>query len=682
MQGSVAWCLLAVSLLATPVAAQSPVAVRGRVVDASSGAPIAAARVEVGGLSAQTGADGRFVLGSVPAGVSVLLVAAIGYRSRRQPLDLLPGLDQERTVRLEAMAAVLPDVEVQAAAGQPAALDHVALVQRGSDLATAIDGWQGVVVRRSGGNGPASPQVRGSAPEEVIVLVDGFAINDPLTGRADLSRVATRDVASVRVRPGAQSAGGAGVAVGGVIDIQSRQAGSVGASGWLGSHGSGGGTLSGAVAGTWVFLRGERLADDYLYRVPANRGGGEARRLNAGGLLGSLSFRRAGPVAVQGRASAAHRGLPGSVGNETPYAEAEDRAAFVGVTITGRSTLSGSLHYLRSDVRDSAPPSGPAYDARSEGWSGSLDWSLGRPVSVAGWGGDLEFGASARHDRFGGDIVREGAEFSRAGLRATATLRPAGESPWTLTPSLRLDLWTGESTPFGSARIDAGWRRRGTSVQASLGSAVAAPPLTDLFFREGVGVALNPGLRPERVRWEVDLGVEQDWSLFGAPGMASLRGHYGRVDDMVLWAPGVGFIWSPRNFDVIRRGVDASLSLRPMSTLTLAVQGAWTPITYDVPDGAQVQYRPVGTWGATAGWADGTWGADARWRWVGERYPNPGGVNPRPAFGLMDVGVERSVGAALIRGDVRDVFDTRAEFLAGYPTPGRTVVVSISLEWQ
>ena len=681
MSGPTVGLLLAIAMSA-PLAAQSPVAVRGRVVDAASGVPIGAARVEIGGVSAQSGADGRFLLGSVPNGVSMLLVSAVGYRPTRQQVDVLPGLDLDRTVRLDAATLLLPDLEVRASTGMNPSLDHQALVQRGADLASAIDGWQGVVVRRSGGNGPASAQVRGSAPEEVIVLVDGFAINDPLTGRADLSRVATRDVASVQVRPGAQSAGGAGSAIGGVIDIRSQGAGNAEVSGWMGTYGSGGGSLSGSVAGTRVFVRGERLADGFPYRVPANRGEGEAFRKNAGGMIGSLSFNRIGRVGVQGRASMSERGLPGSVGNETPHAEAADRAAFLGVTIAGASNWSGSLQYLQSSVRDSAPPSGAAYAARSEGWSGTLDWSRGRRVSVGGWRGDMEVGAAARHDRFSGDVVQEGTQFTRAGVRATATLRPTEDSPWTLMPSLRFDLWTGESVPLGSARLDAGWRRGATSVEASVGSAVSAPPLADLFFREGVGVALNPALRPERVRWEVELGVSQDWSLVGAPGSVSLRGYYGRLEDMILWTPGVGFIWSPGNFDVIRRGADASLSLRPLPTLTLAVQGAWTPITYDVPGGAQAQYRPRATWGATAGWTDGRWGADVRWRWVGERYPNPGGVNPRQAFGLMDVGVERSVGTALLRAGVRDLFDARAEFLAGYPTPGRTVVMSISLEWQ
>ncbi len=675
------WGLILALGLPGLLAAQSPAGVRGRVLDATSGTPLVSARVELGTSTALTGGDGRFGLGSVPAGVWTLRVVAVGYRPLEQQLDLLPGLLVERTIRLVALAPELPDITIQAEASG-ASLDHEALVRRGADLASAIDGWQGIVLRRSGGNGPASPQVRGSAPEEVIVLLDGFSINDPLTGRADLSRVATRNVASVRVVPGAQSAGGAGAAIGGVIAVRSKPAAGSEASGWVGSHGSGGAALAGSLADARLFIRGEWLADGYLYRVPANRGAGEARRENAGGVIGELSFRRSGHVSVQGRASASRRGLPGSIGNETPTAQAEDRAGFLGISVAGASTWNVSVQYLRSEVQDSAPPSGLAYHVRSEGLSGTLDWSAGRAVALSSWRGNAELGAGARHDQFTGDVVREGTRFTRGGVRATATLHPPGESPWSLTPSVRLDAWTGQSHLFPSGRLDANWQHRATAVHASIGSAVSAPPLADLFFREGVGVALNPGLRPERVRWEVELGVDQDWELFGRPATASLRGFYGRVDDMILWAPGVGFIWSPRNFDVIRRGADAALDLQPLPQVTLEVQGAWTPVTYDVPGGAQVQYRPRATWGATLGWSGGAWRADTRWRWVGERYPNPGGVNPRPAFGVLDIGAERAIGPALIRADLRDLFDERAEFLAGYPTPGLTAVLSISLEWQ
>lgn len=668
--------------LPAALAAQAPSAVRGRIVDAGTGAPIAEARVSLGTATALTDAEGRFDLGSVASGLSMLVAAAIGYRPLRVSLDVLPGQEVERTFHLVSLIPELPTISVQGAPGPAATMEHETLVRRGSDLATAIDGWQGVVIRRSGGNGPASPQVRGSAPEEVIVLLDGFSINDPLTGRADLSRVATRDVASVQVRAGAQSGGEAGVAIGGVIDIRSREGGGAEASGWIGSYGSGGGTLSGNVAGVRLVVRGERLPEDFAYTVPDNRGGGEAQRVNAGGTIAALSLRRAGTVGVQGRASFSERGLPGAVGNETPNATASDRAAFLGATIEGRSSWSGSLQYLYSDVRDPAPPIAAPYDVRSEGVSGTLGWTMRQDVALVGWSGEGELGAAARHDRYAGDVVTSDAQFTRGSVRAAVSLSPGGDSPWTLSPSARLDAWTGESGPLGSARLDARWSRRRTAVSASFGSAVAAPALVDLFFREGVGVALNPGLRPERVRWEVELGATQEWSLLGRIASATLRGYYGRVDDMIIWSPGVGFIWSPRNFDVIRRGVDASVVLRPLASVSLEAQAAWTPITYDVPEGAQVQYRPRGTWGAAATWTGGAWSANARWRWIGERYPNPGGINPRPAFGVMDIGAERVIGAALVRADVRDLFDARPEFLAGYPSPGRTAILSITLEWQ
>jgi vitamin B12 transporter len=674
----------AAALAGWPVvlAAQAPASLRGRVVDDHTGAPVASARIDLGGITAVTGGDGRFRLEGLTPGTGTLMVVAVGYGPARMGLDLLPGLEDERTVRLLPLVIALPELSVRAMPDEAPALEHDALVERGPDLAAALDGWQGIVVRRSGGNGPASPQVRGSAPEEVVVLLDGFAINDPLTGRADLSRVASRDVRSVRVLAGAQSAGGAGSAIGGVIEIQSRSGAGGELSGWAGGHGGAGATLTGVASGVRFFTRGVRLGNDYPYRVPPNRGGGEALRRNTGGYLGELSLRRSGKLSVQARASASRRGLPGSVGNETPNAEAEDRVGFLGVTLSGASTLAGSVQYLRADARDPAPPSVAPYDVRSEGVSGTIDWRMARPVTLAGWGGSLEIGAAARHDRFRGDAIGGEAHFTRGSARASATVRPAEASPWSLAPSLRLDDWTGADHPLASARLDAGWRRAGTSLHASAGSAVAAPPLADLFFREGVGVALNPGLRPERVRWELELGIDQAWQALGHPATAAVRAYGGRVDDMILWAPGANFIWSPRNYDVVRRGIEASVSVHPASGWSVEMQGAYTPVTYAVPGGAQVQYRPVGTWGASAGWAFGVWGLDARWRRVGQRFPNPGGVNPRPAFGLLDLGAQRTAGPGLVRVEVHDMFDTRAEFLAGYPTPGRTAVVSISLEWQ
>ena len=53
---------------------------------------------------------------------------------------------------------------------------------------------------------------------------------------------------------------------------------------------------------------------------------------------------------------------------------------------------------------------------------------------------------------------------------------------------------------------------------------------------------------------------------------------------------------------------------------------------------------------------------------------------PAPAFALVDAGLERRLGESFVlRGDVHDLTDRRAEFLAGYPTPGRSVSLTLTV---
>ena len=149
---------------------------------------------------------------------------------------------------------------------------------------------------------------------------------------------------------------------------------------------------------------------------------------------------------------------------------------------------------------------------------------------------------------------------------------------------------------------------------------------------------------------------------------------------MIIWAPDFRFIWSPRNFDVFRRGGELTVGWRMRTGLRFDGSASYSAVTYDFPGGAQVQYRPRVTYDASLTWTPGPWTADLRWHRIGRRYPNSAGTNPRPAFSLMDAGLERRLGAGLaLRGEIRDLWDVRAEFLAAYPTPGRSVALTLTL---
>ena len=188
-------------------------------------------------------------------------------------------------------------------------------------------------------------------------------------------------------------------------------------------------------------------------------------------------------------------------------------------------------------------------------------------------------------------------------------------------------MWTDLSSPVVSARADplAAWERN----TGAIGSAVTPPVLADLLFREGVGVRLNPDLRPERVRWEIEGGLRQELGIL-AGASVSVRGFKGEVGDMVLWglSPAYGFVWTPQNFDVRREGGEFSLSVRPFHQLAITGSGTIASVTRDVPNGSQVLYRPLGTAEAGVLWQPGPWSFDARWHYIGIRYPNSSGINP------------------------------------------------------
>jgi outer membrane receptor for ferrienterochelin and colicin len=83
LRTALAFAFLAVLLAAAPLAAQAG-QVTGRVVDAATGRPVAAARVAVQGVqrAANAGVDGRYTITGVPAGTHALSVTALGYASK------------------------------------------------------------------------------------------------------------------------------------------------------------------------------------------------------------------------------------------------------------------------------------------------------------------------------------------------------------------------------------------------------------------------------------------------------------------------------------------------------------------------------------------------------------------------------------------------------------------------
>jgi len=106
---------------AAPLAAQETGAVRGRVIDATTGQPIAAARASVTGtaLVAPVGADGEYVLPAVSAGSREIVIQRVGFAPGRQTVEVVAGQTITVDFALRA-AAVSLDVVVVTGVGAPA----------------------------------------------------------------------------------------------------------------------------------------------------------------------------------------------------------------------------------------------------------------------------------------------------------------------------------------------------------------------------------------------------------------------------------------------------------------------------------------------------------------------------------------------------------------------------------
>jgi hypothetical protein len=178
--------VVALGLATAPVLAQpappeqATISVTAKVIDATTGKPIRRARIEIEGTTDGTQPDktGAFSLAGVPLGAT-LVVTAAGYDA------VLVTADQGELPDVAMVPSGIGEVIDVAGEAPPAAVGATTLDRNevskipgsGNDLLAGLDALPGIT------SGPAgSPTsfngvvIRGSAPEDSKILVDGFEI--------------------------------------------------------------------------------------------------------------------------------------------------------------------------------------------------------------------------------------------------------------------------------------------------------------------------------------------------------------------------------------------------------------------------------------------------------------------------------------------------------------------------
>lgn len=531
---------------ASPTAAQTA-ALSGRVVDASTGKGIADATilVEGGGSSRSVVADreGRWRAAGLQPGAYRVSVTRIGYTSGAASASL-SGAAQPVTIALTPAALPLEALVVTASrrlqrlADAPVTTELISRrdieIARVPDLSTLLT--QRLGIQLEGGH-PAGEGVmlQGLGSERVLILMDGQPLVGRLSGTLDISRLPTSMVERIEVVKGSQSSLYGSDAMGGVVNIITRNAGAerwnLGLDATTGSQGRMdlSGTLGGSVGNFDYLIDAGRRMTDVAPGMDSQQGA-LAERWD--GLL-KLGWEPSDELRIEAAGLLLDERQRWQGGQIFQFADNDQRGARIGAQwSSGIHRLSPTLHWTEFEhlSRRATVPRPSSNGGESELqrlYEAELLYNLG-----SGDAG-LDLGVEAKREEIGSDRVT-GVD------RSLHTLEPFAQATLPLgalriVPGARMS-WSEEWGAHFTPRLATLYRPvPEVALRASLGRGYRAPSFKELymeFLNIGPGFSYtvrgNPLLQPES---STNLTLGAEWS----PGPLYLRGQVfeTRFDDFI-----------------------------------------------------------------------------------------------------------------------------------------------------
>ena len=652
-----------IAVFAMALALQQDV-VRGVVVDAASGAPLVAAQIATRTSAATTGSDGGF---AIRASIGdTLRVRRIGFQATHHVLST-----NAVVVHMHPAASTLRPVRVR----DSVVLGHLSASRSVSQLreqgvsttGTAIASMPFVSARSA--RGETTISLRGGRPEQVLVTIDGMPLNDPATGRADISDIPLAALGGVTVAGGAQGSGyGSGASAGvvtltsgddNVATISTSSLGGIAAEAALVTSSNSARMRIGAAVAT--------SPNDFEFLNDAGTSDSVERRVNAderrAAVFASAIYGFAQATALY---SVRERGLGGAKNVRAFDHSRETSERRMARVRMGNDTWLGSVgvRRLALSYRD---------EIRAE-----------LATEAAGTTVDADVQTSFRRVVLRGGVAQEHvwgtrlAEADRPSAFASASITPRTRGVLTKL-DLRVDAVRGAGTRLSpTIAVE---RQGRVQPFAHLAQGFRLPTFYDLYAPSPMGF-INTGIAPERVMLDAEAGVRV--SAPNARASASLFER--RTRDAVIWFPG-NFSWSPKNVSSERvRGAEAEVSLT-LGRVTSDWWGAWydtrlytdglavpTPYVPSIAGGASTRARFGRLIVATQATARG-------------RRPFAVAVPSRalelPGVLLADVTLSYRVptrGAqALLTAGVLNVANTPSESVRRFPLPGRVWQVGVTV---
>lgn len=622
------------------------------------------------------------------AGIEYRVVAgAPGHRERT--LEIAPTRPMTLRIVLSVDPYELPAIVAAAdGAGTASSVRSVHQVRFEEEALTyaTVDEWladvPGVSVHNRGPGRRQVLSVRGSRPEDVLVLLDGVPLNDPLTGRADLSMIPTSTLESGSLVLGAASQRYGSGASAGVLLLNSRIGGNTGVGGGVrvGSFGGAGLDVQADLAAgerrLAVSIAAERAENDFSFRNPVVPGGPIEVRSNADAASVHAALQAVSdPVHASLRFDRSERGIPGRAGTSLfESARAEDRTWIVTTGLDAyRVKASGSYGWRSLGYRTSSEDPQSVQQVRELRAAGDLELPA-VPVTV---------GARLTRERVEGDLIEGTPGRTVGGARVAAAL---SAGPVRVDPALSLDV-SGDLVAV-SPELSATWRASSsTRIWGRVGQGFRLPTFGDLYFASQYQLRPNPGLQPERITFDSEAGASAQTSAGSVLLKASATAWARHTKNPIVWLASSVAVWSPRNLgELWATGLELVIDLETSEPGPIGwrAQLAGTVQRSRVGFGSNrnpLPYEPRSLGRLSLEAWNGAIGSRVDLRHTGSRTTSLAATRTLPGFTTVDVSARHSLVAGLLRLGlylrVENLLDHRHQLVELFPEPGRQFTVRL-----
>ncbi|MBN1447102.1 MAG: TonB-dependent receptor [Bacteroidetes bacterium] len=564
----------------------------------------------------------------------------------------------------------------------------------------------GATVRDYGGTGALQlASLRGLGAEYTLVLLNGMRLNGAQNALVDLGRLSLRQVDRIEIARGGLASLYGSNALGGVVNIVTArrpvqpalQLG-YGAFGWKQAAFSAG--EQGRAGRLFADLRYEEADNDFPF-LPSRGGEDITRRgadiirrnLSAGGTL----FLPDATVSLYADLLSARTGTPGAVLSASQgRARQNDDAALFSAQLDWRLDARRILRVGtggrigRQEYRDPSILIGggelhSVYNSRQLTASVVLEQSFTPEQRIS-------LGLEIASDQLDSPEIRNSPLRRQAAAFAAGDIRiPLAGTDIRFFPSLRYD---GIFDNVDEREIQAVTPSLGVRLAMLPGTLAlrgrwsrgfSAPTFNQLYWREGG----NPALRPE-YSTAFEGGLVYTGS--GILTSAEITAFRHDITDKIVWAPGQGIYWTPRNVQhVISDGVEAAATLRMFGEhVGLRLSGQWmsarkmnASFPGDATQGKQLIYVPEWSGAATlSATVIEPLTASATVRVLGPRWYTESNDASLPAHAVIDLAVTGRIEllgtVQQLKAEILNLLDASYEVIAFYPMPGRHMRLTLT----